>query len=135
MRFMTKRRTHPGDTGDSRRLALADGRGGLDGWLAALEARLAEFEAGLERMPISIRRGRWLERTLPLWAADARVEFAAVREAYRLELLLGGRGKHLDAMEARQAAAFARVLERVAEERAKGWPRRTLYAEAVGSGQ
>jgi hypothetical protein len=125
---MTKRRTHPGDTGDSRRLALAVGRGGLNGWLAKLEVRLAEFEAGVERIPISKRRGRWLERTLPVWAADARAEFASVREAYRLELLLGGGGRHLDAMEARQTAAFARVLERVAEERAKGWPLRTLYA-------
>lgn len=125
---MTKRRTHPGDTGDSRRLALAVGRGGLNGWLAKLEVRLAAFEAGVERIPISKRRGRWLERTLPVWAADARAEFAAVREAYRLELLLGDGGRHLDAMEARQTAAFARVLERVAEERAKGWPLRTLHA-------
>jgi hypothetical protein len=126
--LMTKRRTHPGDTGDSRRLALAVGRGGLNGWLAAEEARLAEFEAAVERAPISIRRGRWLERRVPEWAADARVKFAAARKTFRLALLLGGGGRHLDAMEARQAAAFARVLERVAEERAKGWPRRTLCA-------
>lgn len=124
---MRKHRTDPGDAGDSRRLALAVGRGGLGGWLAAEEARLAEFEASVERAPISIRRGRWLERRVPEWAAEARVRFAAARKSYRLELLLGGGGKHLDAMEARQAAAFARLLERVGEERAKGWPRRTLY--------
>lgn len=127
---MRKHRTDPGEAGDSPRLALAVGRGGLDGWLAGQEARLAEFEAGVERAPISLRRGRWLERSVPVWAADARVRFAAARKAYRLELLLGGRGKQLAAMEARQAAAFARVLERVAEERAKGWPRRTLYDRA-----
>ena len=128
---MTKRRTHPGGTGDSRRLALAVGRGGLKGWLAGQEARLAEFEAAVERAPISMRRGRWLERRVPEWAADTRVMFAAARKTYRLELLLGGGGKHLDEMEARQAAAFARVLARVSEERAKGWPLRTLYAERM----
>lgn len=106
---------------------MAVGRGNVDRWLAAEEARLAEFEASVERAPISIRRGRWLERSVPVWAADARVRFAAARKVYGLALLVGGGGKRLDAMEARQAAAFARVLERVAEERAKGWPRRTLH--------
>jgi hypothetical protein len=70
---------------------------------------------------------------VPERAADARVKFAAARTTFRLALLLGG-GRHLDAMEARQAAAFARLLERVAEERAKGWPRRTPYVAGPEAG-
>lgn len=124
---MKKRGHHPGETGDSRRLALAVGRGGLNGWLAAEEARLAEFEASVERAPISKRRGRWIERSVPAWTAEARVRFATARKKFRLALWLSGGRKHLDALEARQAAAFARLAERAAEERAKGWPLKTLY--------
>ena len=43
VRVMTKRRTHPGDTGDSRRLALLLGGGGRH--LDAMEARQAAAPA------------------------------------------------------------------------------------------
>lgn len=107
----------------------------LDKWLAAQERRVAAFEVSVERAPISMRRGRWLERTVPVWAAASRERFAAGRTTFRLDLSPGGSGERLLALEAREVAAFARLLSRVAEERAKGWPRRTLYVEAVGSGQ
>ena len=128
---MTKRRTHPGGTGDSQQLALAVGRGGLKEWLAALERRVAEFEAVVEHVPISQRRGRWLEKRLPALEADTRVMFAAARKTFPVALMLGGGKRRLREIEARQMAAFARLAARVAEERAKGWPLKTLYAERL----
>jgi hypothetical protein len=128
---MTKRRTHPGGTGDSQQLALAVGRGGLKAWLAALERRVAGFEAVVEHVPISQRRGRWLEKRLPLLEADTRVMFAAARRKFPVALMMGGGKLRLREIEARQMAAFARLAARVSEERAKGWPLKTLYAERL----
>ena len=45
--------------------------------------------------------------------------------------MLGGGKRRLREIEARQVAAFARLAARVAEERAKGWPLKTLYAERL----
>ena len=45
--------------------------------------------------------------------------------------MLGGGKRRLREIEARQLAAFARLAARVSEERAKGWPLKTLYAERL----
>ena len=128
---MNTEKPHPDGTGDSQQLALAVGRGGLKEWLAALERRVAEFEGTVEHVPISQRRGRWLEKRLPLLEADTRVMFAAARRKFPVALMMGGGKKRLREIEARQMAAFARLAARVAEERAKGWPLKTLYAERL----
>jgi hypothetical protein len=125
-----KSETHPGETGDSRRLALADVRVGLKAWMRLIEGHVAVMEKDVETCPISKRRGRWIERNAAAWIAEARERYARARRTYRLALVFSGMKVRLSVLEARHVAALERLAARAAAERAKGWPLKTLYGAA-----
>jgi hypothetical protein len=124
---MKSEKTSPGETGDSQRLALAGVGGELLAAIARIEGLITVMEKDVETCPISKRRGRWIERNVARWIVEVRAHFAGMHKRYRVRLWLSGVGARLRALEARQVAALERLAARAAEERAKGWPLKTLH--------
>jgi hypothetical protein len=116
-----------GSARGSRRLAFAADRERLKVVVAELDIRVSRLEVELAQTPISKRRGRWLEKQVPRWIEDTGTEMARLRLRYLLVWMSIGAVDKLRELERRQVAAYRRVLLRVAEERAKGWPLKTLY--------